>query len=123
MRFSPVLITYVAGLVAAHPGADVQAELLQRRMFLSNVKRTDLSHCSAKLKARGIEQRGVERRKALAQKKSKRGIIQRAAEDINKSHLSDADYTLDTSLDTIFSANTSCVLSPEETEGPYCKTL
>lgn len=123
MHFSPVLVAYMAGLVAAHAGADAKTELLNRREFLSNVERSDLSHCSAKLKARGIEQRAAERRQAIAQKKSKRGIVRREASDINKTHLSEADYSLDTPLDTIFSANTSCVLSPEETEGPYCKAF
>jgi hypothetical protein len=54
---------------------------------------------------------------------AKRGILQRDAGDINKTHLSDADYTADTSLSEVFAQNASCVLSPEETEGPYCMTM
>lgn len=38
---------------------------------------------------------------------------------MNTSHLSTEDYTLDTPEETIFSGNSSCVLSPEVTEGPY----
>lgn len=113
-----------AGLVAAHPGADHNKELHERRDFLSKVERTDLSHCAEKFAARGIEKRALERRKAIMESKSKRGMLdKRAAEDINKSHHSDAGYTLQTPLDTIFGGNTSCVLSPEVTEGPYCKFL
>ncbi|KAI1367242.1 aromatic compound dioxygenase [Xylaria arbuscula] len=118
MRFSAVLAGSAA-LVAAHPGVDHSHEILQRREFINNVKRTDLSHCAEKLKARGFEQAGIERRKALANARAKRGIVARDISDLNKSHLSDLEYTLDTPLDTIFAANTSCLLSPEVTEGPY----
>ncbi|KAI0908122.1 aromatic compound dioxygenase [Ustulina deusta] len=119
MRFSTFLATSTAVLVTAHPGADHQNEILQRREFISNSKRSDLSHCAAKLSARGIAQRGVQRRKALADARSKSGIVSRDVSDKDKSHLSDSGYTLDTSLDVIFSSNTSCLLSPEVTEGPY----
>ncbi|KAH8675251.1 Intradiol ring-cleavage dioxygenase [Xylariales sp. PMI_506] len=120
MYFTYALLTaYAAASVAAHPGADVQAELLERRRFLSNVKRADLSHCSAQFAERGIDKRAIQRRKELVKQKAPRSVLARAASDINKSHLSDADYTADTPLDTVFAANSSCLLSPEETEGPY----
>lgn len=124
MRFSAAfLATVAATLVAAHPGADVHAEAAQIRRFALNSKRNDLGHCADKLKARGHDQLAIERRKNIAQKHAKRGLIERAASDINVSHLSSADFTADTSLDDVLAANSSCVLSPEETEGPYCKTL
>ncbi|TRX96108.1 hypothetical protein FHL15_002832 [Xylaria flabelliformis] len=119
MRFSTALVTSAAVLVTAHPGHDHSNEILQRREFISNTKRSDLSHCAAKLKARGVEQRSTQRRKALADARSKRGILERDVSDINKSHHSSNDYTADTPLDVIFSSNTSCLLSPEVTEGPY----
>jgi hypothetical protein len=43
-------------------------------------------------------------------------------EVLGKSHLSPEKYTLQTPLETIFASNSSCVLSPEVTEGPYCKS-
>jgi hypothetical protein len=43
------------------------------------------------------------------------------ADLLKKSHLSPHKYTPDTPMDTIFASNASCVLSPEVTEGPYCK--
>ncbi|KAI1426549.1 aromatic compound dioxygenase [Xylaria sp. FL1777] len=119
MRFSTVLAASSAALVTAHPGVDHHDEILQRREFISNVKRSDLSHCAAKLSARGVEKRAIERRRALANAKSKRGIVGRDLSDKNKSHLSSEAYTADTALDVIFAANTSCLLSPEVTEGPY----
>ncbi|KAK9413186.1 putative Intradiol ring-cleavage dioxygenases domain-containing protein [Seiridium unicorne] len=119
MHFSTLLFISAATIVAAHPGHDPNQELHERREFLSKVERSDLSHCAAKMKQRGLEQLGVQRRKATAAKMAKRGILPRAASDINKSHLSDADYDSNTSLDAVFAANSSCVLSPEETVGPY----
>ncbi|KAI0490987.1 aromatic compound dioxygenase [Xylaria cf. heliscus] len=118
MRVS-ILAASAAVLVAAHPGADHSNEILQRREFIANTKRSDLSHCAAQLKARGVEQRSNLRRKALAEARSKRGFVKRDVSDKDKSHLSDSGYTADTPLETIFAANTSCLLSPEVTEGPY----
>lgn len=36
-------------------------------------------------------------------------------------HESDEEYTIDTDPAVIFAEDTSCVLSPEVTEGPYCE--
>ncbi|VUC27012.1 unnamed protein product [Clonostachys rosea] len=119
MIFSPLAALAVVGLVAAHPGADHHQELRERSDFLSKVERRDLSHCAEYRAARGIEKRAMARRKQTRALKSKRGLIERAPEDINKSHHSSADYTANTPLDVIFGSNTSCVLSPEVTEGPY----
>ncbi|KIL85507.1 hypothetical protein FAVG1_11465 [Fusarium avenaceum] len=121
MRFSTALLSTfaLANSVSAHPGANVQAELLERKAFLANAKRTDLSHCAAQIKARGLEQRGIERRNAIAQEKSKRGLIMRDPADVNKTHLSNAPYGPQTPLDVVFGTNASCVLSPEVMEGPY----
>ncbi|KAK9415767.1 putative Intradiol ring-cleavage dioxygenase [Seiridium unicorne] len=120
MRFSAALVASVAAtLVAAHPGGNIKEELLKRQQFIANSKRTSLGHCAAKHKARGIEQRAIERRQNIANMNAKRGVIQRDSSDINKTHLSDADYDQTTPLETVFAQNASCVLSPEETEGPY----
>lgn len=48
---------------AAHPGHDISAEIAERSAFLKHNKR-DLSHCAAKLKARGLEDKALERRQA-----------------------------------------------------------
>lgn len=121
MHFPAVLVATFASLAAAHPGHDHSAEVVERREFIQNVARSDLGHCAEKLKARGVEARAVQRRKAIADAKAKRGITARDVSDKNKSHLSTADYDLNTPLDVIFATNNSCLLSPEVTEGPYCK--
>lgn len=119
MHFPAVLVATFASLAAAHPGHDHAAEVVERRQFIQNVARSDLGHCAEKLKARGVEARAVQRRKAIADAKAKRGIAAREVADKNKSHLSTADYDLNTPLDVIFATNNSCLLSPEVTEGPY----
>lgn len=66
MRFSAFILgALTAALVSAHPGDDAstkEKERLARRTFLDNVEKRDVSHCAAKLKARGVEARNVQRR-------------------------------------------------------------
>lgn len=50
-----------ASVVAAHAGHDVAKEQAVRRAFLEHHKK-DLSHCSAKIKERGLEARNIKRR-------------------------------------------------------------
>lgn len=119
-----------------------------RRDYLQLTK-NDLSHCAAKIKARGLEARNLKRREQLARDLAqKKGISllncrwraglylgrkealktprlttltipARDVSDLNVSHLSTEDYDLTTSETELFSSNGSCVLSPEVTEGPY----
>lgn len=80
MRFSAslaVAVTLYASSVLAHPGHDDSHEIAERAAFLKTSKR-DLSHCSEKMKARGIEQRAVRRRASLAKSlRKKRGMSTR----------------------------------------------
>jgi hypothetical protein len=52
--------------VVAHPGHDIRAEMAERAAFMQTSKR-DLSHCAAKMKARG----SVARRAAVAKQARK----------------------------------------------------
>lgn len=76
MHFSAAAITAIlAGSAMAHPGHDVRQEIAERASFMSQLKTRDLSHCSTKLKARGLEQAAVARRSAIAKnERKKRGI-------------------------------------------------
>jgi hypothetical protein len=51
------------------------------------------------------------------------GIARDLPQLLNTSHHSPNKYTLETPTDIIFSGNNSCILSPEVTEGPYCKSI
>lgn len=113
----------MSATVLAHPGHNVQEEALERRSYLQTVKRADLSHCAAKLKARGVDQRNVARRTAALEKaRAKRSLKKRTltsvlATDHNQTSLG---YTENTDAATLFSGNNSCILTPEVTQGPYC---
>ncbi|CAN8106025.1 unnamed protein product [Discula destructiva] len=123
MRFTTALVSAVlAGSAMAHPGHDHSAEVQQRRDFKAQSKVRDLSHCSAKLKSRGIEARNVARRqRALENAQASRGLKKRSlasvlATDHNATSLG---YTAATNAATLFSGNASCILTPDVTQGPY----
>lgn len=118
----------LSGAAIAHPGHDVQEEALERRTFLSSIKRSSLAHCADKLKARGLEARNIARRSAQVSKaQTKRGLIiskRSSNSTLSASHNgTDLGYTLNTDAETLFSSNNSCVLTPEVTQGPYCKHI
>ncbi|KAK3988942.1 Intradiol ring-cleavage dioxygenase [Cladorrhinum sp. PSN332] len=121
------LFNFLAGVLAAsavsaHPGADIQAEILERREQIAQLEYRNLDHCTEILKRDGVFQRGIERRMATFERlRAERGLdgLERRADPINTSHKSNKAYTLNTPASTIFASNTSCLLSPEVTEGPY----
>lgn len=128
-----VLLVTLTTTVLSHPGHDNRQEALERAAFLKSNKR-DLSHCSAKMKTRGIEQASIQRRAAVAKAaREKRGLdgnahyikargleARNSTDVLNTTHLSPSNYSISTGESTLFAGNNSCVLSPEVTEGPYC---
>lgn len=118
------------GNIAAHPGqsaVEMRAEMAERAAFMQYSKK-DLSHCAAKMKARGLEARSLARREAVAKNARKKRDIaadapyfkaRDAATVANTTHLSSEAYTNATDTSIIFSGNNSCILSPEVTQGPY----
>jgi uncharacterized protein (DUF2384 family) len=61
-------------IVQAHPGHDINHEIRERAKALEHSKR-DISHCAAKMKARGVEQRTIERRlERLRSERQKRDL-------------------------------------------------
>lgn len=124
MRFSTIVgSAAAAGLASAHGSLSIEQEIAVRSAMLQHTSR-DISHCAAKLKTRGIEERAIERR---ARKRDelikKRGIKARdlatiLATDHNETS---TGYTLDTAESTLFATDASCVLTSEGESGPYCK--
>ncbi|KAG9948871.1 aromatic compound dioxygenase, partial [Aureobasidium melanogenum] len=131
----------LASFVAAHPGHDPREEALERRSYYDSVPPTkrSLNHCEAKIKARGLEQRSLARREALATNaRQKRGLGEASLEDeksllaanqraekrdaasvLNTTHLSnDTSINMDVTEEYLF-GNGSCILVPEVTQGPY----
>lgn len=124
MQFTTAIVAALfATMTAAHPGHSVAEEAQERRDFLATAKARDLSHCSAKIKARGLEARNIARREqqleaARAKRglKTKRDLESVLATDHNSTGLG---YTPNTDVATLFSSNASCILTPETTQGPY----
>ncbi|KAF4624773.1 hypothetical protein G7Y89_g13396 [Cudoniella acicularis] len=122
-----IAATLLGSNVLAHPGHDARHEIEERAAFMKHSKK-DLSHCAAKMKTRGLEHRAVARRTAVAKDaRRKRSIAANApylkardlASVVNTTHLSSVDYDASTDESVLFSGNSSCILSPEVTQGPY----
>lgn len=126
MRSSILLTSLFLGLGFGHPGHDLTDEILERRSFKNSVRSASLSHCADTLKKRGVDSRNLERRAAfLDAARLDRGVVKKRDTDtaLGTSHNeTDLGYSLDTSISDIFSGNASCVLTPEVTQGPYCKS-
>ncbi|KAH6656539.1 Intradiol ring-cleavage dioxygenase [Truncatella angustata] len=123
MRFSIVFTSVFAStLVSAHGSGSIDQELARRAEFLK-YSRSDVSHCAAKIKARGLEERAVKRRAETVEAlRQKRGIkTRRDLESVlNTDHNQTAKgYDLDTPIAELFATNKSCVLTPEGESGPY----
>lgn len=124
MHFTNVFAAaLMAGSALAHPGHSVTEEIQERREYLSKAKVRDLSHCAAKIKARGLEAKNMARRERLVEAaRAKRGLPSKRsldsvlATDHNETSLG---YTTATDASTLFSGNASCVLTPDVTQGPY----
>ncbi|SPQ24379.1 a01041e6-6285-4ea0-a35f-3666b85c5c33 [Thermothielavioides terrestris] len=118
--FSLLSTSLVATLVAGHPGHDLSKELRERLDFLAN-NRNDLSHCAEQMRARGLDAINARRRTQLAEHlMKKRNLeVRDISNPYNTTHKSSVSYTAQTDLSTVFAGNNSCVLSPEQIEGPY----
>ncbi|KAH9212941.1 Intradiol ring-cleavage dioxygenase [Leptodontidium sp. 2 PMI_412] len=120
-----VAASILVAAVLAHPGDDHSHEIAERAAF-AKLSKKDLSHCAKKLKDSGLEQRAITRRAATAQKiRQKRGLsttapfLRARAGPLDTDHHSSVNYSSDTDSSSLFSSNSSCILSPEVTLGPY----
>lgn len=115
----------VASLMAgslAHPGHDIQEEMMERAAYAARPEYRNLDHCAAEIKARDHEM--IARRMATVDKlREKRGIkVKRTfAEVLAKDHQSTKVVTPDSPYADVFGSNNSCILQSETTEGPYCE--
>ncbi|KAH6689780.1 Intradiol ring-cleavage dioxygenase [Plectosphaerella plurivora] len=126
----------LSGLVAAHPGehhdhSHIQRAIRARDNYAAHAARS-LESCSNTAGARKLKTRAVERRaqkvrdlrdrlniKSTPQKYRRDLASLQAWENVNHNMTSSVDYDMFTPLENIFGANTSCILSPETTAGPY----
>ncbi|CAG8960935.1 hypothetical protein HYFRA_00002473 [Hymenoscyphus fraxineus] len=118
-----VLAASLMGGVFAHPGQDIQEEMIERNAYAASPDYQNLDHCAAEIKERDHEL--VARRMAMVDElRQKRGIkVKRTfAEVLAKNHQSTKKITADSPYSTIFGSNNSCILQAETTEGPYYVT-
>ncbi|KAF2092201.1 aromatic compound dioxygenase [Saccharata proteae CBS 121410] len=122
--------------VIAHPGEhhdhdEVKRTIAARDHHAANAKRS-LDACSNSLKHRELAARNVARRSQLVKDlRQKRGITAKPKkfrrdlatleeyEVVNHNMTGMYNYSASTPESIIFGANTSCILTPEVTDGPY----
>ena len=141
VKFTSILSGAIAassliGGAVAHPGekhgmAHVKRQIDVRQLRAAAAKRS-LDSCQDSLEHRSLMQRSHARRsEALSALRQKRGINANSKkfrrdlatlqefEAINHNQTGVLDYSPNTDVSTIFAANTSCILAPEVTDGPY----
>lgn len=119
-----------------HPGekhdmAHVKRHIDARQLRAAAAKRS-LESCQDSLQRRSLMQRSHARRsEAVSALRQKRGLtgnskkfrrdlaLLQEFEAINHNQTGVLDYSPNTDTSTIFAANTSCILAPEITDGPY----
>ncbi|KAI4682704.1 uncharacterized protein J4E84_007168 [Alternaria hordeiaustralica] len=136
---SAAAATSLFSTVLAHPSethdhAKIKREIEVRGLRAAAAKRS-LAICQDTLKHRSLMQRSEERRaNTLDELRRKRGITAKPKryrrdlkqlqefDKVNHNMTGTMDYTPDTLTSAIFAANTSCILTPELTFGPYYVT-
>ncbi|KAE9375224.1 aromatic compound dioxygenase [Stipitochalara longipes BDJ] len=134
-----VVAACLASSAVAHPGehhdhAAIKREVVARNQMASAAKRS-IDSCSNSLKHRELNARSIARREeTLHSIRKARGIKSKPQkyrrdlatletyEAVNHNETGAVNYTVGASDTTIFSANTSCILTPEVTDGPYYVT-
>jgi len=115
----------VAPGVLGHPGHDIREEAAERREFLKRSPNTVRS-CIPQLERRGYQAAALERRQQMAHEaRVKRGLADRPLvrrdfkESLETDHESTSDVTLGSDERLLFADNSTCLLQPEVTQGPY----
>ena len=124
-----LLCLIAATTILAHPGHDIAEEIAERAAYFKRNPRS-LSKCSSNLQARGLSSEYIARRHNLANElRAARGLAivpslyARDFAAYNFSHLySESGVGVDSLTDTNLAKNSSCVLQPDVTAGPYLVT-
>lgn len=125
-------VALLASVAAAHPDpVNMKRELAARDNHAAMGARS-LSTCSNSASSQALKKRSINRRaeqvKALREKrgiktpsrKNKRTLEDLEAWEAKNHNMTGAvDYDMFTSIEEVFSANTSCILAPYITDGPY----
>lgn len=129
-------LAVAAGLAAAHPGETHSNEHIRREIEVRDQHAAHgaraLQQCSGSATARRLKQRSVQRRaERVQQLRAARGVTANPRkyrrdlaaleewETVNHNLTGISDVDMFTDINTVFDANTSCILAPEVTAGPY----
>jgi len=121
-----VLVAAIDSALGHGDGRDHEREQAERRLFLEMNTGNSLEHCADKIKRSGLYEDAARRRYKRAAELMhptalEAAIQARQTSSIGKSHKSDKAFTAATDPALIFAGGNSCVLSPQATEGPFCK--
>ncbi|PWY75247.1 aromatic compound dioxygenase [Aspergillus sclerotioniger CBS 115572] len=136
MHFSKLLTLTAATLAFAHPGEKHDHDAVKREIHLRDAlaarAKQGVDACSNTQQAKQVQQRTISRRANTARElRSKRGITAASHkwrrnlaalekwEAINHNKTGLVDFSPATSEADIFGANTSSILTPTITDGPY----
>ncbi|KAI0197287.1 Intradiol ring-cleavage dioxygenase [Xylaria flabelliformis] len=126
----------LTGYATAHPGESHDASHMKRELAArdnaASVGARSLGACSNSAASQALKARSIKRRaEAVRNIRQKRGLTtpakkgKRTLEDlqaweaINHNMTGQSSYNMFTPLEEVFSANTSCILAPYVTDGPY----
>ncbi|KAI0491114.1 Intradiol ring-cleavage dioxygenase [Xylaria cf. heliscus] len=126
----------LAGYANAHPGESHDAKHMKREILArdnaASIGARSLGSCSNSAASQALKARSIKRRaEAVRDIRKKRGLTtaarkgKRTLEDlqafeaVNHNMTGQYSYDMFTPLGEVFSANTSCILAPYITDGPY----
>ncbi|KAI0552648.1 Intradiol ring-cleavage dioxygenase [Xylaria curta] len=126
----------LTGYATAHPGESHDASHMKRELAArdnaASIGARSLGACSNSAASQALKARSIKRRaEAVRNIRQKRGLTtpakkgKRTLEDlqayeaINHNMTGQYSYDMFTPLEEVFSANTSCILAPYVTDGPY----
>ncbi|KAI0442627.1 Intradiol ring-cleavage dioxygenase [Xylaria telfairii] len=126
----------LAGYATAHPGESHDSHHMKRELVARDnaaaIGARSLGACSNSAASQALKARSIKRRaEAVRDIRKKRGLTtpakkgKRALEDlqafeaVNHNMTGEISYDMFTPLEEVFSANTSCILAPYITDGPY----
>jgi protocatechuate 3,4-dioxygenase beta subunit len=127
---APILpLVFLGALVApyalGHPGHDIREEAAERRAFLKRSPSTVRS-CKPELERQGHQSASLERRQLMAHEtRVKKGLTDHPLgkrdfrQYLDLSHNSTSGVSLGVDERLLFDDNSTCVLQPEITQGPY----
>ncbi|KAI0814395.1 Intradiol ring-cleavage dioxygenase [Xylaria sp. FL0064] len=134
--FALASASLLAGFATAHPGESHDHVKMKREILARDnaavVGARSLGSCSNSAASQALKARSIQRRaEAVKNIRQKRGIKAQAKkgkrtledleayEAINHNMTGSVSYDMFTPLENVFSANTSCILAPYVTDGPY----